>query len=137
MGKRIILKGISILLFASIIACDKNSDDEKSGNNIIGKWRLIEVLADPGDGSGTYQPVISDKYIEFHSDKTITSNGALCDMTIGSNNSSSGTYSLADSTITPLGCGIPSLEYGFTIKNSILFINYPCIEPCGAKYIKF
>lgn len=26
-------------------------------NGIMGKWRLVEELGDPGDGSGTFQPV--------------------------------------------------------------------------------
>ena len=52
-----------ILFFAigaSLQACTEEETDD-----LRNKWKLIEVLADPGDGSGTFQPVESDKTISF------------------------------------------------------------------------
>ena len=39
--------------------------------NELGTWRLIEVRADPGDGSGTFQPVISSKTVTFETNGTM------------------------------------------------------------------
>lgn len=36
-------------------------------------------MADPGDGSGTFQPVESDKTIEFKNNGSVITNNSLCD----------------------------------------------------------
>lgn len=117
-----------------MIAC---KDDEPIESGLIGKYTLIEVLADPGDGSGTYQPVNSSKTIEFRADGTITSNGNLCNISTDANNPSSGTYSLVDSTIQSPACN-NNLPFAirFYWDNDVVEIAYPCIEPCGARYRK-
>lgn len=123
---------ISVVLFHS---CDKK-DDQITANNIIGKWELTEVLADPGDGSGTFHSVNSTKIIEFHADGTITSNGSICYMSVEANEASIGTYSLEDYTISSAGCSYSPLKITFEFQGSYLILNYPCIEPCRAKYKK-
>jgi hypothetical protein len=129
------MKKLLILLsLLSAISCDK-VDDKNFDTELIGKWGLKEVLADPGDGSGTFHAVESNKIIEFHSDGTITSNGTICDMSIESNNSTSGTYSITDSTISSIDCN-NQMKIRFEKTGSSLVINYPCIEPCRAKYVK-
>jgi len=121
-------------LVMTISSCDKN-DDEKTGSSLIGEWLLTEVLADPGDGSGTFHTVQTNKVIIFHDDGTITSNGVICDMSIETNESSSGTYSLADSTITSATCS-DQFKINFRQYGTELILSYPCIEPCMAKYEK-
>ncbi|MBI9037124.1 MAG: hypothetical protein JEY97_03250 [Bacteroidales bacterium] len=130
MKKIIFLLGFAIIVFS----CDKNNDKQVD-SDLIGKWGLIEVLADPGDGSGTFHSVQSNKIIEFHDDGTITSNGEICDMSIETNNSTSGAYSLIDSTISSNDCS-NQMNISFEQNGSTLIINYPCIEPCRAKYEK-
>lgn len=130
MKKIIIL--LSILL--TVFACNK-SEVKQIDTNLTGKWALTEVLADPGDGSGTFHPVQSNKILEFHADGTITSNGSICDMSIEANSPSSGTYSLADSTISPADCNYP-MKIKFEHSGSLLILYYPCIEPCSMKYEK-
>jgi hypothetical protein len=103
---------------------------------LIGKWKLIEVLADPGDGSGIFHTVSSDKVIEFKPDGTVVSNGSICYMSIESNSSSSGTYSLPDSTINSSDCQNSPFKIKFSKENAKLIIRYPCDEACIAKYIK-
>ena len=117
-----------------LISCSK-SDDNKNAD-LIGKWKLIEVLADPGDGSGIFHSVLSEKIIEFQSNGTVTSNGSICDMAIEPVSSSSGTYSLSDSTINSSNCSNGPLKIKFRQKGSTLTISYPCYEACIAKYIK-
>ena len=56
--KRLIILSLSILF----LAC---STEDNTDVQLAGTWKLIEVLADPRDGSGTYTPVDSDKTITF------------------------------------------------------------------------
>lgn len=129
------MKKLLILVsLLTAISCDKN-DAKNADTELIGKWSLIEVLADPGDGSGSFHAVQSNKIVEFHSDGTITSNGAICDMSIESSNATSGIYSIADSTISSTDCNY-QMKIKFEKNGSLLIINYPYDEPCRAKYVK-
>ena len=132
-----IMKKIVFTLFTVgiLFSCNKD-DDSNSNTELIGNWKLIEVLADPGDGSGTFFSVESEKTITFVSDGTITSNGNLCDMSIKSDIQTSGTYSNSESTFNSSDCNNPDYNFTFEQNGNILIINYPCFEPCQAKYIK-
>lgn len=124
---------IPFIIILAIFSC-KKEDGNKNDKSLIGTFKLTEILADPGDGSGTFQPVNSNKTITFHENGTVNSNGELCDMSIDSNTPSSGTYTLTDSTITASNCS--SFDLKFSFNGYELIINYPCIEPCRAKYKK-
>ncbi len=105
-------------------------------NDLIGQWQLSEVLADPGDGSGTFQPVDSDKTIAFRLDNTYESNGAICktDAMTGKN---IGTYDPEKQIINSPGCSPDAFrDIGYDLKDGHLFIYYPCIEPCAQKFVK-
>lgn len=131
------MKKIVFTLFTVgiLFSCNKD-DDSNSNTELIGNWKLIEVLADPGDGSGTFFSVESEKTITFVSGGTITSNGNLCDMSIKSDIQTSGTYSNSESTFNSSDCNNPDYNFTFEQNGNILIINYPCFEPCQAKYIK-
>jgi len=125
------------LLFLFIIGMFSCSDsDEKTDNpELLGEWELIEVLVDPGDGSGIFRKVESNKIVKFQSNEKVTSNGSLCGFSIIADNPSEGSYSITDGTIIPALCEL-SLSVKFEIKNGNLIISYPCIEPCQEKYRK-
>src|SRR5690606_23752383 len=126
-----------LLIFAAIgllTSCDK--DKKFSNTELIGTWKLIEVLADPGDGSGTFRPLKSDKTITFEDDGIISSNGNLCDMLGNPDHPTSGTYSISDMTFRSSDCSDPDFDFSFKQDGNILTIYYPCIEPCIAKYKK-
>ena len=125
----------SLITVGILFACN-NDDDSNSNTELAGNWKLIEVLLDPGDGSGTFSSVESEKTITFEIGGTITSNGTLCDMSINSDNQTSGTYSNSESTFNSSDCNNPDYNFTFEQNESILIINYPCIEPCQAKYEK-
>jgi len=109
----------------------------KTNSELVGKWRLVEILADPGDGSGVFHPVSSKKVLEFYSDGTLKSNGAICFMGVESDVPSTGTYSLADSTILGEKCKDNPRKITFEKKGTTLILNFPqCFEPCRAKYRK-
>tara|TARA_B100000787_G_C15957859_1_gene191855 strand:+ start:102 stop:500 length:399 start_codon:yes stop_codon:yes gene_type:complete len=129
-------KLIGILITVGILFSCNNDDDSNSNTELTGNWKLIEVLLDPGDGSGTFSSIESEKIITFESGGIITSNGNLCDMSINSDNQTSGTYSNSESTFNSADCNNPDYNFTFEQNESILIINYPCIEPCQAKYIK-
>ena len=127
-----------ILILATIgilFSCIKD-DETNSNTELIGNWKLIEVLADPGDGSGTFSSVESDKIISFENNGIITSNGRLCDISISSDNPTTGTYSISDFTFSSSDCPNPDYDYAFEQNGNILIISYSCIEPCRAKYQK-
>lgn len=131
------MKQLLIILCLIGLLSSCNSDDNLSSNtSLVGEWKLIEILADPGDGSGTFSAVESEKRIKFHQDGTFTSNGTICNMSIEANNPTSGTYSLINSTINSQDCNSPEYDYQFKQDGKILKIMYPCIEPCKAKYRK-
>ena len=125
------IKMLLIITLFIFISCD---NDENSNPELISSWKLIENLVDPGGGSGTFQTVESAKVINFYNDGTITSNGSLCDMSINSDNSTSGTYSSSELTFSSSDCTNTELEYSYEINGSFLIINYPCFEPCRSKY---
>ncbi len=129
-------KLVFTLITVGILFSCNNDDDSNSEIELVGNWKLIEILADPGDGSGTFSSVESDKIITFENEGIITSNGNLCDMTINSDNQTSGTYSNSESTFNSSDCNNPNYDFTYEQNGNILIVNYPCIEPCRAKYMK-
>jgi hypothetical protein len=129
------MRKLFMLLFSvgTVFSCAKKDNID---SELTGKWRLIEVLVDPGDGSGTFHSVSSDKILEFHSDGTVSSTGSICDMSTESNNPSIGIYSLADSTIKSSNCDNSSIKIRFIMSGPSLIISYQCDEACQAKYLK-
>ena len=118
----------AILVILSLFtSCKKNKRD-----SLTGTWELKEVLMDPGNGSGVFTAVSSDKNLVFHSNGNVNSNGIICDMSIESNTSTSGTYSENDSTIISATC--QNLIIKYELSNDTLILIYPCFEACKAKY---
>ena len=121
-------KSLVILLFLSLfISCKKKERD-----SLTGTWELKEVLMDPGNGSGVLTAVGSDKNLVFHTNGNVNSNGIICDMSIESNTSTSGTYSENDSTIISTTC--QNLVIKYEVNGDTLILIYPCFEACKAKY---
>ncbi len=123
----------SAVIILTVISCSKNNDNTSS-NLLKGAWKLTEVLADPGDGSGTFNSVNSNKKLIFSNDVNLSSNGEICDMSIETNVSSTGTYSEATSTINSTNC--PNNIIKYELNGNTLILIYPCIEPCKAKYTR-
>jgi len=66
----------------------------------------------------------------------MNSNGKLGDMSINTDNPTTGTYSISESTFNSSDCTNPDYNYTFVQNGNILIINYPCFDPCKSKYIK-
>ena len=130
--KTILNLSLAILVLAS---CDKAACS--SSNGIVGEWELIEELMDPGDGSGTFQPVTSDKEIKFCDDGTFESNGDMCFMGNQANSTQEGTYDTATSTFSPNNCmTMAPMSYSYSVSGNTLILSYPCIEGCQQKYCR-
>ena len=137
----------TLIILLSILLINCTSDDSKpkeENSELLGKWKLIEQLADPGDGSGTFQSIDSDRVIEFFSNGTVTANGILCYMSSEVGTENSGTYksvettSFSDGEITPNSCDLNFVDpkVFYKIEGSNLILWYQCIEGCGQKFAK-
>ncbi len=124
---------IAALLF-TLLSCHKKEQVEVVNGPLVGTWKLKEILADPGDGSGKFMAVTSDKQLTFDNNGKVTCNGAICYLTTQSNKSSSGTYDETNSTITSADCQKYNVKYELTGNTLILF--YPFYEAFQAKFIK-
>jgi len=121
---------ILALLFCTIllVSCKKEKTE------LRGEWLLVEVSYDPGDGSGSFEPVSSTKTLHF-SNGSISSNGDLCSLSAEVGFTTAGTYNLADSIITG-DCIYGGLPITFEHNGNELIVNYPYLENCRAKYVK-
>ncbi|MBT8205937.1 MAG: hypothetical protein KJO20_11230 [Eudoraea sp.] len=123
-----------LLLFLLLLSLACTSDDPEI--EILGEWQLVEVLADPGDGSGKFKSVDSNKRITFFEDGSYTSNGIICDFTTSAEEASGGQYTIdEDGYLIP--CSDPvSYTVGLRLEDGFLIISFPCIEPCLQKFRK-
>ena len=120
------------IFFLTFTSCDK--DENATTNSLEGTWKLTEILADPGDGSGTFNPISSNKKLIFDNNGNITSNGLICDMSVETNSSTTGTYSISNSTINSANCQNSTIKY--ELNGNTLILVYPCFEACKSKYTK-
>lgn len=126
-------KAVLILtLVATFFSC-KNT---KENNELIGDWKLVEILVDPGNGSGTFNEVTSEKIFTFNADGTITSNGSLCNLSVDLDKPTSGTYDETAATFTSTNCSDSNQTFSFKLVKDELIVSYPCVEPCKAKFKK-
>jgi hypothetical protein len=132
------MKTMIFFLTLLLFSCSKDDDDKVDNSNpgILGTWKMTEQLLDPGDGSGTFQPVESSKTLTFYANNTMASNGEICSASAAAEHSTYGVYSVQDSSITANACSTNSWGIHFEINGGSLILNYPCIEPCKAKFEK-
>jgi hypothetical protein len=110
-----------ILCILVIIGCSPH--EEIDSTILVGKWKLIESLADPGDGSGTYQPVKGNYFIDFLTDGTFIANEAMCYKDQIINQPSSGTYDSVKLTLSFNNC--PSFVISYRSPKTIFsFIHH-------------
>ncbi|MFP9098344.1 hypothetical protein ACLI09_04760 [Flavobacterium sp. RHBU_24] len=132
------MKKILFLLavIIGLVGCNNNDNDQVVNNSVIGQWQLVAILADPGDGSGTFITVDSQKRLTFNDDGTLNSNGNICSMDTATDVATNGTYSEENHTITG-SCGVAPYPITFEFdSNGSLILNHPCIEPCRERYAR-
>jgi hypothetical protein len=124
---------LNVLLILMILnfSCE---DDAHIEPELIGTWELVEEWADPGNGSGTFRPIESDKQITFTRKGKVISNGTLCEMSSTTEDKSRGKYELESSTIILDDC---NTKISLSKEDQYLILGYLyCIEPCAQKYRK-
>ncbi len=125
-----------LLLSILVISCGDKEEDEVLRTGIEGNWTLIEMLLDPGDGSGVFMPTTLNVDIEVFADGSVEGNGMLCGMSQSTNGQvQMAQFSEQDSLFTSNCDSIP-LSLGVDHMEDILILRYPCIEPCLAKFEK-
>ena len=129
--RRIVPFLISLLIVTSSCTSD---DNEPENSGITGEWLLVEMLLDPGDGSGRYIPVDSNKRITISPDGTYSSNSDMCSLTIEVTMPTNGTYSVVDTGYI-IDCSDPFPgNIRMNLDEGHLIISFPCIEPCLQKF---
>lgn len=118
---------LMVLALSAFLACKKNSDDLRLG--LIGKWKLSEWYADPGDGSGTWQHAdpSNPQFLEF------TASGKL--IFSPSNVYLADHYKVTSDSTMIFSHGSESYNIRYMLGESLLAIYPPCIEGCGDKYV--
>jgi hypothetical protein len=126
------IKYTFFILFAVVMSCSKSSTKTPETNgSIIGKWIPVAYLADPGDGSGTWQAVTEDTgYIIFNADSSASSNVNPYFGTLQAY------HILSDSTLTYVYSDGTVFNHSFKLEGNSLTILGGCIEACGVKYKK-
>ena len=126
-----------ILFFIFAFKCSDDDTPVAENNGLIGKWKLTEYLADPGDGSGKWQKVTDEnsETIEFHADGRFT-------QIKGSGISSVpffDSYKILDEKRLEMGpidkSSSPHIWYYSNLSATELTIGYGCIEACNGKYV--
>lgn len=118
----------NILLLIAIVFAFSACQKAFINKGLIGKWKLTEYLADPGDGSGTWQKAdpLSPQSIEFRQDESlIFSPGGIYDYN---------RYKITSDTTMYFFKGDDSISMRYRLSENVLIINPPCIEGCGQKY---
>lgn len=130
-------KLLLIVLFAAITSCStipNNPELKLDKNEITGKWQLTESLADPGDGSGTWQTVRNGRILDFKDNGVVISSSTYC----YNQEIYEASYDAAENMINS-DCADRAVALKYEIKEGELFI-YPhsprCMEACGSKYEK-
>ena len=140
------MKRLSLIAVVLVIISCKDNDDASLTTipELSGTWLLVEQYSDPGDGSGDFMKVKSEKTIEFLNDGTFRSNGKLCSLDSSIGPKTTGIYAVNESLtkysqnnyLEPEGCEFENLKVGIYLRGSDLILSYPCFEGCQQKFKK-
>lgn len=130
------IKVLSLVCMLAILGACNDDDDNGTTSPLVGTWELTAQLADPGDGSGTFSTVSSEKRITFYADGNFICNGNICDMSSSTGPPTTGTYDAVAGTLQSEACSGATVPYPFVLEGGSLIISYPCFEPCRSKYEK-
>jgi hypothetical protein len=124
------IKMKKLFLFATVLfsvaACERTTP--VGNNSLIGKWKLSESLADPGDGSGTWQLAdpLHPSHLEFKNDGTLSF--SPYDIY------NSDRYQVTSDSTMVFFRGSESFNMRYNFSKTILSLYAPCIEACGSRY---
>ncbi|HEY4323745.1 MAG TPA: hypothetical protein VGN20_07155 [Mucilaginibacter sp.] len=121
---------LSAALTLVVSACHK--DAVKAGDtSLTGKWKLVESLADPGDGSGKWMPAASSTELDLNTDGTMGGTTFPTYVSYVVKDSVTLTFSQQDKTIQ---------NYRYKISHDTLSMSpagpIMCFEACGIRFKK-
>ncbi|MGV3695635.1 hypothetical protein [Flavobacterium sp.] len=131
--KRYVVYSVLALFVA---ACSSSTDRESETSEFLGKWKLTHMLMDPGDGSGTYEPVAGEYTLEFLTNGSIRTNYPLCNLNVQAGaDDFTFPYIASENRIPSTACDYPE-EYSinYHIDGGNLILSFPCIEGCLEKF---
>jgi hypothetical protein len=127
-----LLFAIAFLLFS----CGKEETPELTLTELEGTWLLTEVLFDPGDGSGEFEPSDAGFEITLRADNTFEANFHVCRIFEQGDRRNGDFVRIAEEELL-ISCNeqlLNSIQGRLEEGNLILY--YPCIEPCIYKFRK-
>ena len=111
-----------------LFSCSKSDTHTAGSTALAGTWKLVETLADPGNGSGTWRPAPNALLLTFTPDGRIGGNAFPQARTYEVTSSTDMRFTFADGTF---------INYNYTLSDATLVLSGGgCIEACGAKFKK-
>lgn len=127
----------AITLIVLFCSCKKSDVTSTDPFELAGTWKLTEIYADPGDGSGEFRKIEGKKILEFTKEgKVKSTNGDLCLININSNANESSNFKIKEmySGLNKIIVEKCDTEISFEIKSDELTLYYNCFEGCGEKF---
>ena len=128
---------LCIVLLSSVMSfmgCKSDDEANITDTSIVGQWILVEMLTDPGDGSGEFMRVDSSRTITFAEDGTYASNADVCSFSTTDGNPTSGNFTENENGYT-VECDSPfSSPLSISVDNGDLIVAFFCFEPCLQKF---
>lgn len=128
------MKYFAYLLLAAVmlLAPSCRKDGASTGNaSLTGKWKLVESLNDPGDGSGKWLPVTNSTGLDLNADGTMSGTTFPIYVSYVVKDSVTLTFSQSDKTIQ---------NYRYKISHDTLSMSpagpIMCFEACGIRFKK-
>ncbi|MCF0065077.1 hypothetical protein MUK70_29785 [Dyadobacter chenwenxiniae] len=125
-------------LFVSMFSCKEN-DVQVENNGLVGKWKMIEFLYDPGDGSGKFQKASEGEssIVEFKANGDFKETKGLLYSSI---NSYTKYKILNDSKIelsgAPSSSAYPTHTWTYSnLTATTVILGFGCDESCAGKFI--
>ena len=121
-----------LLIAATLLVAACGKESVKGGNaTLAGKWKLVESLNDPGDGSGKWLPVTTSTQLQLNTNGTMGGTIFPNYVSYTIKDSVTLTFSQADKTIQ---------NYRYKISHDTLSMSpdgpIRCYEPCGIRFKK-
>jgi hypothetical protein len=125
-----ILFRLALSLFTFLLFSCNKMESANANEAVAGTWKLVETLADPGDGSGTWQPATgtAQTYLLFYNNGLIGGNAFPEARNYTVMNDTTVKFTYADGTF---------INYTYALSETTLVLSGGgCIEACGAKFIR-
>ncbi len=129
---------LSLFIVTILSGCSKEDTSPARNKGLVGKWKLVEALYDPGDGSGKYQGVseAASSVVEFRGDGSFKEVKGVIYSSINPFNQ----YKILDDKRVELSMKDgskpdPTIWYYSDVTDTTLTLGFGCIEQCSGKFV--